>query len=409
MDLRLKKYAKLAIRQGVNIQKGQPLVINAPVETVELVRYCTEEAYLAGASKVDVVWSDDKLSKLHYENVETEILKKVGQWRIDQHKDSIDKKSAFLRIVSDIPGNLKDIDPIKLREVNIETSKAMEPYRYYTMSNVGQWCIIAVPNKEWAEIIFPDLKGDDAVKALWEAIYKSVRISNDNDPVKEWDEHNEELRKHSELLNNYNFKSLHFKNTLGTDLIVELANNHIWAGGCDLTQSGVWFNPNMPTEETFTMPKRTGVNGKVVATKPLSYQGKLIENFWLRFENGKVVEYHADKEEGALKNLLEVDENSSYLGEVALISHESPISNMNILFFNTLFDENASCHLALGAAYPNNMKDGEKMNKEELLAHDCNVSMVHADFMFGSQDMNIMGQTHEGIEVEIFKNGNFCI
>lgn len=409
MDNRLQKYARLTIKQGINIQKGQPLVINAPVSAVEFVRLCTEEAYKAGASKVDVNWSDDQLTKLHYENVDTDVLKTVGQWRIDQHKDAIDKKSAFLRIGSDIPGNLKSIDSNKLREVSMEMSKAMEPYRYYTMANVGQWCVVAVPNQAWAELIFPDLKGEAAVNALWEAIYKAVRITADNDPVAEWDNHNAAIHSHTDLLNKCNFKSLHFKNSLGTDIVVELVQDHIWAGGCDTTQSGILFNPNLPTEETFTMPKRTGVNGKVVATKPLNYQGKLIEDFWLRFEQGKVVEYAAKKEEGALKNLLEVDENAVYLGEVALISHDSPISNMNILFFNTLFDENASCHLALGAAYPNNMKDGEKLSKEELLAKDCNVSMVHSDFMFGSADMHIVGLTHDAKEVEIFKDGNFCI
>ncbi|SJZ83852.1 aminopeptidase [Anaerorhabdus furcosa] len=409
MDNRLKKYAELAIKQGVNIQVGQPLVINAPVECVEFVRLCVAEAYKAKASKVDVVWSDDLITKLHYENVETDILKKVPAYKIEQRKEEVESKCAFLSIRSSIPGNLKHIDPSKLQAVSLEASKAMEPYRYYTMANVGQWSIVALPNVAWAETIFKDLKGEDAVNALWDAIFKSVRISEDNDPVHEWDNHNESLHQHNDLLNKYNFKSLHFKNGIGTDLVVGLVENHIWAGGYDTTQGGIMFNPNMPTEETFTTPLRTSVNGIVYGTKPLNYQGKLIENFWIKFKDGKAVEFHAEKQEDALANLINLDEGSCYLGEVALISHNSPISNMNILFYDTLFDENASCHLALGAAYPNNIKDGEKMSKEELIQHGCNVSMAHSDFMFGSADMDIVGITYDNQEIQLFKHGDFCI
>ncbi|MEG0168616.1 aminopeptidase [Anaerorhabdus sp.] len=409
MDNRYQKYAELAIKQGVNIQKGQMLVISAPVEAFEFVRLCTLEAYKVGASIVDVVWNDDLITKLHYEHVETDLLKKVSPWEIERRKEAVDAKCAFLNIRSSIPGNLKHIDPNKLQEVNLEVSKAMEPFRYYTMSNVGQWSIVALPNVTWAETIFKNLKGEEAATALRDAIFKSVRITEDNDPVKEWDEHNLELRKHNDTLNNYNFKSLHFQNGIGTDLVVGLVENHIWAGGCDPTLGGIEFNPNMPTEETFTTPLRTGVNGIVYGTKPLNYQGKLIENFWIKFKDGKAVEYHAEKQEDALSNLINLDEGSCYLGEVALISHDSPISNMNILFYDTLFDENASCHLALGAAYSNNIKNGENMTKEELLAHGCNVSMAHSDFMFGSSDMNIVGTTHDNQEIQIFKDGNFCI
>lgn len=409
MDSRLRKYAELAVKQGVNIQKGQLLVINAPVDTVEFVRLCVDEAYKAGASKVEINWNDDEITKLNYENVDTEILKKVSQWRIEQRKEVIDEKCAFLSISSTVPGNLKNIDPIKLQEVSLEQSKAFQPFRYYTMANVGQWSIVAVPNVTWAERVFPGLQGEEAMVALWDAIYKSVRIDHLNDPVKEWDEHNEKLRIHNDLLNKYNFKSLHFKNGKGTDLVVNLVKNHIWAGGYDTTQNGIIFNPNMPTEETFTTPLRTGVDGIVYGTKPLNYQGKLIENFWIRFKEGKAVEFYAEKEQDALANLINLDEGSCYLGEVALISHDSPISNMNILFYVTLFDENASCHLALGAAYPSNMLGGENMSETELLEHGCNVSMAHSDFMFGSHDMAIVGLTHNGEEVQIFKDGNFCI
>lgn len=409
MDIRLKKYAELAINLGVNIQKGQPLVITAPVEAIEFVRLCVDEAYRCGSSKVDILWNDDLITKAHYENVDTEILKKVSPWKIQQRQEEVESKCAYLNIRSSLPGNLKHIDPKKLQEVNFALSTAMEPFRYYTMANVGQWCIVAIPNVTWAKTIFKDLKDEKAVEALWEAIFKAVRISSTNDPIVEWNRHNAELRQHNDLLNQYNFKSLHFKNSLGTDLVVGLVENHIWAGGSDTTQGGIEFNPNMPTEETFTTPLRTGVSGIVYGTKPLNYQGKLIENFWIKFKDGKAVEFHAEKCEDALANLINLDEGSCYLGEVALISHNSPISNMDILFYDTLFDENASCHLALGAAYPNNIKDGESMSKEELIQNGCNVSMAHSDFMFGSHDMNIVGLTHDGQEIQIFKDGNFCI
>lgn len=405
----LKKYAKVAVKIGVNVQPEQMLVINAPVDAKEFVHYCVEEAYLAGAQEVEVRWNDSVLTRLNYENVKTEVLKNVPEWTINRHKAAIDRKCAILNIISEVPGNLKHIAPEKLQECMMANSKAMEPYRYYTMSNYGQWSIVAIPNPIWAKMIFPELEEEVAIEKLWESILKSVRIDEDNDPVSDWNKHNKELSDHNKILNEYNFKSLHFKNGIGTDLVVELVENHIWEGGSDDSQSGITFNPNMPTEETFTMPKRTGVNGKVYGTKPLNYQGKLIENFWIRFKDGKAVEYDAEKEKEALGNLINMDEGSCYLGEVALISHDSPISNMNILFLNTLFDENASCHLALGAAYPSNLKNSESLSKEELVEKGGNVSMAHSDFMFGSHDMSIIGITQDNKQIEVFKEGNFCI
>lgn len=408
-DKLLKKYAKVAVKSGVNIQPDQMLVINAPVDAQEFVHYCVEEAYQAGAQEVEVRWNDSVLTRLNYENVKTDVLKNVPEWSILRHKTAIERKCAVLNIISEVPGNLKHIAPEKLQECMMANSKAMEPYRYYTMSNYGQWSIVAIPNPTWAKMVFPDLEEKDAIEKLWKSILKSVRIDEDNDPVQEWNKHNEELSAHNKILNDFNFKSLHFKNELGTDLVVELVENHIWEGGCDVSRRGFIFNPNMPTEETFTMPKRTGVNGKVVGTKPLNYQGKLIEDFWIRFENGKAVEFDAKKEKDALGNLISLDEGSCYLGEVALISYDSPISDMNILFLNTLFDENASCHLALGAAYPSNLKDSDLLSKEELIEKGCNTSMAHSDFMFGSRDMIIVGTTFNNEQVEVFRNGNFCI
>lgn len=405
----LRKYAKLAVLMGVNVQKNQLLIINCPVECAYFARLCVEESYLAGAEEVRVKWSDEFVSKASYLNVATETLKVVPPHVIAYEQEVQDRKCCYLHIDASTPGYLADIDPMKMQEVAIAQRVALNKFQGYTMGNKGQWSIVALPNEQWAIKVFPNCSVSEAVEKLWDAILTSVRISEDNDPVELWKIHNQTLMSHNQLLNDHNFKSLHFKNAIGTDLNLELVEEHVWAGGCEFTTSDILFNPNMPTEETFCMPNKLGVNGKVVATKPLNYQGKLVEDFWLRFENGKVVEYDAKKGKDALENLLKFDEGSCYLGEVALISHDSPISNSKILFLNTLFDENASCHLALGNAYPMNIKGGTSMSEEELLKKGYNKSMTHVDFMFGNENMEIVGTKHDGSKVIIFEKGNFII
>ncbi|MBQ7890794.1 MAG: aminopeptidase [Erysipelotrichaceae bacterium] len=405
----LRKYAKLAVVMGVNVQKGQPLVISADVRDHEFVSYCVEEGYKAGASQVVVEWGSEHDTKWSYEYMSKEDLAEIPDWQYDKRKYAQDKGACFLNVMSSTPGLLKDIDSEKILARQMAASKKFMPLQAYTMANQGQWCIVALPSVGWAKKVFPDKSDDEAVKALWDAILMSVRVSEDNDPIAEWEQHNKEILTHSKQLNDYNFKSLHFTNSLGTDLTVELVENHIWAGGCEEAGNGAIFNPNMPTEENFCMPYKYGVNGKVVATKPLSYQGKLIDGFSLTFKDGKVVEYSAEKELEALKNLVEFDEGSAYLGEVALISYDSPINKTGILFYNTLFDENASCHLALGRAYPMNVKGGTTMSQEELAKAGANGSMTHVDFMFGSRDMHVDGTTHDGEVVAVFRNGNFVL
>lgn len=405
----LRQYASLAVRQGVNVQKGQLLVIAAQVDSAPFVRLCVEEGYRAGAGEVLVQWKDDMLSKLDYQYADTETLKRVPQWIINREQEFVDRGYCVLHIDSAIPGLMKEIDQDKVQQVMTARRKVLEKFQNYTMANEGQWSIVAVPNPEWALKVFPDCAAEEAVDKLWDAILKAVRVSEDQDAVSLWDQHNEQLAKQNDWLNRQQFQSLHFVNGQGTDLTVELAEGHVWAGGCEKSQKGVAFNPNMPTEETFTMPKRTGVSGRVTATKPLSYQGKLIQNFWIEFEEGKAVRWHAEQEEAALKSLIEFDEGSCYLGEVALIDVDTPISRSQILFYNTLFDENASCHLALGRAYPMNLEGYLELSDEEMKARGCNFSMTHVDFMFGSEDMKITGLTHKGEEIVFFRDGKFCI
>lgn len=405
----LQKLARLAVQVGANVQQDQVVWINSSTESKELARLITEEAYKAGAKSVRVNWSDDYVSHSGYLHKTEETLQEVPEWFVDKYQKFVEDGGCVISITSPIPGLNADVDPKKMQVASIANMKALQFYRNHMMGNRAQWTIVAAPNTVWAERVFPDLKGDEAVEALWAAIFEASRVREDNDPIAEWADHNKRLLAHNAILNEYQFKSLHFKNELGTDLTLELVKDHVWAGGGEHSTSGVYFNPNIPTEENFTMPYKFGVNGKVVATKPLNYQGNLIEDFWLEFKDGQVVNYDAKKQKSALKNLVEFDEGSSYLGEVALISYDSPISNSGILFFNTLFDENASCHLALGRAYPMNVKGGTDMTEDELKKLGSNLSMAHSDFMFGSEDLEIIGTTHDGKTVMIFEAGNFII
>lgn len=404
----MEKYARLAVVSGVNVQPGQMLVIGAAVADYEFVRMCIKAAYEAGAGYVKVNWNDEQHSLMNYEYASVETLEETPQWRYDMTQWEHDKGCCYLHIISETPGLFKDIDPQKVQRVQLAHSKKNAPLQKYTMNNDGQWSIVALPSAGWAAKVFPDMDEDAAIEALMNAILTSVRVREDNDPVKEWDKHNSEILEHCKKLNEYNFKALHFTNELGTDLTVELVKDHVWGGGCEYSSKGVIFNPNMPTEETFCMPLKTGVNGRVYASMPLNYRGKLIEDFWIEFKDGKAVDYKAAKEEETLKSLIEFDEGSCYLGEVALISYDSPIKDTGILFYETLFDENASCHLALGRAYPMNVKGGTQMSEEELAAAGANYSMTHVDFMFGSREMHVEGICHDGSKVTVFEHGNFA-
>ncbi len=405
----LEKYAKLTVQMGVNVQENQLVVLRATTENTAFVRAITKEAYLAGAKRVQVQWSDDYVSRTGLEHMAVETLEEVPEWVIAQSQHFIDEGACFISVTSPIPGLNKGVDPQKMQRAGKAMMTKLSFVQQYVMGNNTQWTVVAAPNAIWAEKVFPDLKGEAAEEALWQAIFKACRIESDNDPVSEWAMHNQTLAKHNAVLNDYQFKALYFKNGLGTDITIDLVENHVWAGGQEHTTKGIVFNPNLPTEETFTMPHKLGVNGKVVATKPLNYQGNLIENFWLEFKDGKVVDFDAEKEKETLKNLIEFDAGSCYLGEIALISHDSPISNSGILFLNTLFDENASCHMALGRAYPMNVEGGTSMSQEALEKIGYNQSMAHSDFMFGSADLSVEGILKDGTRIIIFENGNFVI
>lgn len=402
------KLAELVVKKGANVQKDQPVVIRAGVQDAAFVKKVVKRAYEAGARYVSVEWHDDDLTKMSYQYESVEVLSEIPQWRYDKTKYQHDGGACYITILSEKPGVMADVDSEKIKAANMAYYTKMADLIPYTMNNIGQWSVIGVPSVEWAKVVFPDLSEEEAFEKLGDALFAVTRVTEDNDPVADWDLHDKELIAHAQRLNSYKFKKLHFTGENGTDLEVELMDGHIWVGGGCVTPGGVYFDPNMPTEECFTMPKKTGVNGIVYASKPLDYEGKVIDGFWLRFENGKVVDFGAKERQDSLAQLLSFDEGSSYLGEVALVPYDSPISQSGILFFNTLYDENAACHLAFGRPYPENLEGGEEMSKEELTARGANDSMQHLDFMIGTRGMNIDGVQADGTVVPVFRNGNWA-
>ncbi len=405
----IKKLAKLTVNVGVNVTKGQTVVVRSNLESRELTREIVREAYEAGARKVIVDWNDEYTSRYSFLHMDDETLQEVPDYVVDRSKYYVDNNASFISVTSPLIGVNADLDPKKM-QLSMRASQAKLGFmREYTMGNEAPWTIVASSNPIWAKKVFPNLPENEAVDALWKAIFDASRVYEGTDPVDEWNKHNETLNKFSKYLNSFQFEKLHFKNSLGTDLIVGLVKDHIWVGGGETSRKGIYFNPNIPTEEVFTMPHKLMTEGKVVATKPLHYGGKLIDEFYLEFKDGAVVNFDAKKEKEALKSILEFDENAKYIGEIALISDDSPISNTNILFYNTLFDENASCHMALGRAYPMNIKGGIGADVKDLEPKGYNNSMVHVDFMFGSKCMEIEGITPEGKVVKIFEKGNFII
>ncbi len=404
----LQKYAQLVVKVGVNLQKDQILVINSPIECADFARTIAEEAFAAGAHDVVVSWGDELLAHIRYAGGKKELFTEFPEWRRKFYTDYAEQGAAFVSIAARDPEIFKDIDPEKLKLSQQAAGAALLEYRARLMNNRNTWCVASVPTRSWAQKVFPAVSADEAVAKLWQAIFQTVRIEAGADPVAAWREHIAFLQKAAKFMNDNAFVSLHYTNGSGTDLTVELPKGHIWAGGAEDSELGVQFAANMPTEEVYTLPKREGVNGTVAASKPLNFNGNLIEGFKLTFQEGKVVDYSAEKGEEILKGLLETDEGARYLGEVALVPYDSPISQSGILFYNTLFDENASCHLALGKAYPTCIEGGESMDSVTLLQHGVNDSLLHEDFMIGTRDLDIVGTTKDGRQVQVFKDGNFA-
>lgn len=403
----MQKYARLIIKTGINIQKNQILVVSTPIECAYFARTIAEIAYEEGAREVVMNWRDELSTKIRYVHAPDEIFDEYPDWQKEYYTSYANKGAAFLSIAASDPELMKDVDPERMSRANKVSRSALLEYSERLMSNKNTWCVISIPTVSWAKKVFPGLTEDKAIIRLWEAIFKSVRVDMDN-PVAAWSEHKTVLKKNMDYLNKNQLQYLHLKNSIGTDLKVMLPKNHIWLGGSEYSADGVEFIANMPTEEIFTVPARKGVDGIVVSSMPLNYNGNLIEDFSITFKDGQIIDFQAKNGYETLKQLVKTDEGSRYLGEIALVPYDSPISNMNILFYNTLFDENASCHLAIGKAYPVCLKDSEAMSKDELKAAGVNDSLVHVDFMFGTADMKIEGMTASGEMIIIFENGNFA-
>ena len=401
----LREYARLIVRTGLNIQKGQDLIIRAGLDQPEFVAMVVEEAYKAKARKVTVDWEYQPLAKLdaRYQSVKT--LGEVTEWMKAKQEYYCETVPAKLFLDSEDPDGLKGMNSGKLAKARQLCYPILKPYRDRLDGN-QQWCIAAVPGAAWARKMFPGLRTSTAMEKLWEAILYTSRVTED--PVKAWEEHNASLKAHCRHLNDLHITSLHYHAENGTDFTVGLIPQALFCAGQEVSKQGIGFQPNIPTEECFTSPMRGKAEGIVYATKPLSYQGQLIENFSLRFENGKAVEAHAQKGEELLKTMISMDEGACYLGECALVPQKSPIAESGLLFYNTLFDENAACHLAMGMGFVDVIEDYHNKTVEECRSFGINDSMIHVDFMIGCDSMNIDATCADGRVVPIFRNGNWA-
>ncbi|HEX7066173.1 MAG TPA: aminopeptidase [Bacillales bacterium] len=401
----LEKYAELAVRNAINVQKGQTMVISSPISAAAFVRDITEKAYKAGAKHVYVEWSDDLLTLAKYKYAPDEAFEEFPMWKAKGMEEMAENGAAFLSIYAPNPDLLKEIHPEKIATANKTASQALKNFSAYRMSDKVSWTVLSVPTKQWAEKVFPQLGTEEAVNKLWDTIFAMTRADKE-DPVSAWNTHQNQLNKKIDYLNGKSFSKLHYHGP-GTDLTIELPEGHIWVGGGAKNEKGDSFIPNVPTEEVFTLPLKTGVNGTVSSTKPLNHDGNLIEDFSLTFQDGKIVDFKAEKGYETLKQIIETDEGSHFLGEAALVPHDSPISQSGLIFYNTLFDENASCHLAIGRAYPC-FEDGMKISQEEAEERGANNSLVHVDFMMGSAELDIDGETKDGKKDPIFRKGNWA-
>ncbi len=401
----LREYARLIVRCGANVQKGQDVIITAELDQPEFVQILVDEAYKAKARSVTVRWSYQPLSKLHVRYKSVKTLGTVEEWEKARLQHYVDTNPCQIYLESADPDGLKGMNMKKVAKANQLSYPITKPYRDQ-MENKYQWCIAAVPGVAWAKKMFPGLPKGKAVEKLWEAILMTSRVTDD--PIKAWEEHNKNLKLHCDYLNSLGIESLHYTADNGTDLTVGMIPEGRFCGGSEDSLLGITFNPNIPSEECFVSPMRGKAEGIVHATKPLSYQGQLIDGFSVRFEGGKAVEVHAEKGEELLKSMISMDEGAAYLGECALVPQKSPIAQSGLLFYNTLFDENAACHLAFGMGFADTIDDFQNKTLDECRALGVNDSMIHVDFMIGCDSMNIDAITRDGRTVPVFRNGNWA-
>lgn len=400
-------YANLLVRKGVSLRKGQELVLQVPVERADFARRVVAAAYRAGAGHVTVLWTDDEVSRLTYENCELSFFEHTPSWQIEQLNSLAENGAAFLFLTGSDPSALKGIDPAKPAAAARARNTECRSFRDGMDFGRNVWCIAGVPVLAWAREVFPDFSPAEALYRLWVLILEVSRADGE-DPESSWETHNASFEKTKRFLNSHRFDAIRYEASNGTNLVVGLPSGHVWDGGAGRTQDGVTFFPNIPTEEVFTSPDRTRADGIVYSALPLVRSGQIVRDFWLRFEGGRVVDFGAEQGYEVLRHIIETDEGSCRLGEVALVSKNTPIRRSETLFFDTLYDENASCHLALGMGFPECLMGGVSMDKDELLARGVNQSSTHVDFMIGTDDMNIYGIDEDGTETPVFVNGQWA-
>lgn len=404
----MKKYASLIASIGINANPKQDVIIIAPVEAYKFVRYLTMALYANKARSVEVEYTDTNITKQQLMNLPVTKLSKVSSWVVEKEKYRVENNYVRITLVGDDPCVYKNVNSTKLQARQKALIENLQIYKKDYHNNRLSWCIAAVATPSWAKRLFPELSPTQGMLKLWNLIYQACRVNEDDDLELNWEKHIQTMQKHADILNNYQFKKLHYTNSKGTDLYVGLVKNHIWQSAKAIQGfNGQPFVPNIPTEEVFTMPDRNDINGVVYSSKPLSNNGVLIEDFMIEFKDGKVINYSACSNQEQLKSIIECDEGSHSLGEAALVSYHSPISLQNVIYQETLFDENASCHLALGQSFVENIKDGLELSEEELLSKGANQSKMHVDFMIGTPDLNIDGIKEDGTIVPVFRNGDF--
>ena len=402
----LKKYAHLIAKMGVNVQKGQDVLIYSELDQPDFAKMVAEECYRLGARRVWMEWSYQPMTKVTQKKCSLSTLSKLEDWEVEKLRHRAETLPACIYLESEDPDGLKGVNQAKISKATQARYKITKPF-IEQMDNKYQWCIAAVPGAAWAKKVFPGESRARAMEKLWEAILFTSRV--DEDPIAAWEAHNKDLADRCAYLNSLGIETLEYKSANGTDLRVGMIEDALFLGGAEAAQeSGIVFNPNIPSEEAFISPKKGEAEGIVYSSRPLSYRGELIENFSIRFESGKAVEVHAEKGEELLKEMISMDEGAAYLGECALVPYDSPIRQSGIMFYNTLFDENAACHLAMGRGFTNTLKDYDKLSVQECHAKGINESMIHVDFMIGTEDLSITAITRDGKRVPVFVNGNWA-
>ncbi len=405
-EAHLKKYAELAVRAGVNLHKNQLLIIHSDIQNAAFARLIQTAAYEAGSSNVFIDWTDEKSAKEFYLNAADRAIDHFPDWQADRFKEWNIAGAAYIHIISENLDVFKEVSTERISRFQKASRTKMKDHHAKIRSHEVRWCLVAVPCAAWAAKVFPNLSTEEAIQSLWKLILKGCRADGEN-PLKEWESHNRAFESRKKILNESRFQALHYKNNLGTDLVVGLPKDHLYIGGGVKDKNGIPFFPNIPTEEIFTAPHKNKVNGKLAGTKPLIYGGSVIDDFYLIFKDGRITDYYAAKGQDVLQNLIETDEGTHYLGEIALVSNKSPLAQADTLFYNTLFDENTACHIGIGNASPSNIQNGINQSEEELKAAGLNTSLLLVNVTFGTEDMKVVGIKEGGTEVLLMKEGDF--